>query len=31
MQNDKLENISGEKYTNQFGITAIKDGMKKTI
>jgi len=30
MQNDKLENISGEKYTNQFGITAIKDGMKKT-
>jgi len=30
MQNDKLENISGEKYTNPFGITAIKDGMKKT-
>jgi lipoic acid synthetase len=30
MQNDKLGNISGEKYTNQFGITAIKDGMKKT-
>ena len=30
IQNDKLGNISGEKYTNQFGITAIKDGMKKT-
>ena len=30
IQNDKLGNISGEKYTNPFGITAIKDGMKKT-
>ncbi len=30
IQNDKLGNISGEKYTNPFGITAIKDGIKKT-
>jgi len=30
IENEKLGNLSGEKYTNQFGITAIKDGMKKT-